>query len=196
MRGTGCGGPRGCQEGPSRHERTCKAGLCSSRGPVLPGLLYALLESGEAREVRAKTSTCRQSPGSHSKELRLLPWSSWGHCARVPTGGPGRPLGPGGPWRKRRTVRPWSKAFHLSHPRPPRDPGTVVPPAQRGTDVMTEVQRERTRLRTSVVMGRGTQSTHPALLPQTSPHTPAHSPSDLAIPGRGQKHRETVRGSG
>lgn len=41
---------------------------------------------------------------------------------QLPTGGPGCPLGPGGPWRKRRTMRPWSKASH-----PPTQPGP--PPA-------------------------------------------------------------------
>ena len=50
----------------------------------------------------------------------------------IPTGGPGCPLGPGGPWRKRRTVRPRSKASHPpTPPRPPPETQAPWPPAYR-----------------------------------------------------------------
>lgn len=192
--GSGCWSPQGLSGAWRGHPGTGDTqswSLLFWRQSLCSTVSWKSVEACEPCRVRAKTSTCQQSLGPHSKELCHLPWSSRAP-SMIPTGGPGRPLGPGGPWRERRTVRTGSEALHLPHPRPPQvdlRPRTVVPPAQTGTDGMTEVQRERRCLRTSVVLT--TPHTHPH---PTSPHTPAHSPSDLAVPGGGQKQRETVRG--
>lgn len=61
----------------------------------------ALQEAHESYEVRAKASACHQIRGSPSKEPTSGPRVQWVPSTQLPTGGPGRPRGPGGPWRKR-----------------------------------------------------------------------------------------------
>ena len=79
----------------------------------------------------------------------------------LPTGGPGCPLGPGGPWRKRRTVRPRSKASHPpTPPRPPPETQAPWPPAYRP--------------RSQDMTGHGQES--PECPPPDSTIPPAHTP--------------------
>lgn len=175
LMGTACCSPGGCRE--------LGGGLrvCENPPPwSLPGTTRAELyyPGGLAYEVSPmKAANTAWGPTS-------CPTVQGEHT--LPTGGPGCPLGPGGPWRKRRTVRPRSKASHPpTQPRPPPETQALWPPAYRP--------------RSQDMTGHGQESPEcppPGLHHPPSPHTPAHSPSDLAIPRGGQKQGDRVRGAG